>query len=174
MERVLTLIRFQLDSFTGLTDIQGLALLHTAFGYMQGFPGLVHHPAEEILLARLPGHRTDSAAACEKLAQQHAWFGRHESAMLLRMQQARSGDELACRRLQPMGISYCLEHAAHFAMEESEVFPQALEHLPDEDWTEIRARLHSVPDPIFEGQALLHYGNVYDALMALRKRFDLH
>lgn len=72
MERVLTLIRFQLDSFTGLADIQGLALLHTAFGYMRGFPGLAHHPAEEILLARLPGHRADSAAACEKLTQQHA------------------------------------------------------------------------------------------------------
>ena len=36
----------------------------------------------------------------------------------------------------------------HMQMEEAEFFPAALEHLVDEDWTELQARMTTPEDPL--------------------------
>lgn len=57
MERALTLVRFQLDSMReGGEDTPNLKPLGNALVYMRDYPGVNHHPVEEMIFDRLLGY----------------------------------------------------------------------------------------------------------------------
>ncbi|MHB8404622.1 MAG: hemerythrin domain-containing protein [Gammaproteobacteria bacterium] len=174
MERVLLLIRFQIDMLRGVHDLQGFALLTNAIGYMHNYPGIMHHPCEEIMLARLPALLSSATAICGQVAEQHRLFGSQESTMLLQIREAQAGDTGACGRLKEIGTSYCTVQADHMNTEELEVFPNALKLLPEEDWQEVMAISRAVIDPIFGLGALRRYESLYDYLMTAKVEFNVH
>src|ERR1700743_3052723 len=56
MERVLMLMRFQLDSLRQQNHASAYILLGNAIGYMHRYPNLVHPPIEDLICAKL-GHK---------------------------------------------------------------------------------------------------------------------
>jgi hemerythrin-like domain-containing protein len=174
IERVLLLIRFQAETLQGVQDLQGFELLTNAIGYMHNYPGVTHHPCEEIMLARLPALHLASARICNLVKEQHKTFANQESAMLQLIRKAQAGDIDACTRLKEIGIDYCKEQAKHITSEESELFLLAGEYLPDKDWQEIAERSKSVIDPVFGQGVLQHYQSLYDYLMSTKASLNIH
>ena len=174
IERVLLLIRFQAETLQGVQDLQGFELLTNAIGYMHNYPGVTHHPCEEIMLARLPALYPASARTCEQVKDQHKTFANQESIMLRLIREAQAGDAHACAQLKVIGAAYCKEQAKHITSEEAELFPLAGEHLSDKDWQDISERSQSVIDPVFGQGALQHYQSLYDYLMSFKVGTSLH
>jgi len=173
MERVLTLVRLQVDSLKEGQDASGFLLLSNAIGYMRDFPGVIHHPVEDLIFTRLVQHAPETRAVCARLHDQHLNFRRREATLLRRIHSAQGGDAEACREVKRMGTAYCTEHANHIRSEEVEVFPQAERWFGASDWEDIREQSKLIMDPLQE-RDLQQYDNLYDYLMTAGKRFNLH
>ena len=174
MEHVLTLVRLQVDSLQPANDTAGCRFLKNAFGYMHNYPGLVHHPTEEIIFTRLTAHAPETHALCNRLTKQHAEFGRQETSLMRHIRNLQSGETSAYRHAKELGLAYCAAHADHIRSEEVDLIPQALKWLPEEDWKDIGARSQKMIDPLLEWHALKRYNNLYDYLMEANGHFDVH
>lgn len=174
MERVLTLIRFQVCGLQPTSDPASFAFLANAIGYMHNYPGLGHHPAEELLFARLVASDPEAGKLCKHLAEQHEEFARRECAMLDCLRNAESGDPDACWHLEKLGCAYCAEHADHIGSEEAEAFPQAIRSLRTPDWAAIDRQAAQITDPLSDRDTLRRYENLYDYLMAADENFRFH
>ena len=140
-------------------------MLNNAIGYMQNYPGVSHHPTEEVIIAKLLVRAPDSRALCTQLSDQHRRFGRSEVTMLHKLRGAQGGDEQACREAKDMGTAYCTEHASHIHNEERELFPQAIRWLDGADWEAVADHSRSMLDPVFARKELKRFDNLHDYLM---------
>lgn len=174
MEHVLSLIRLHLDMLGPQPDADQLQFLRNAIAYMHLYPGLIHHPAEELMFERLVRRAPHTEALCGRLEEQHAMFKIMESSMLEKLFEAQVQhiDELAC--IREVGAAYCLTHAEHIETEESEAFPEAMNWLSSEDWGEIGEKSLFHIDPLNTPQVLANYDNLYDYLMEEGINFTLH
>lgn len=174
MERVLTLIRLQLDMLRTTSSMPGFTLLKNAIGYMRNYPGIAHHPMEEIIFARLAEHAPEARKLCVSLQDQHNDFGRTESALLGHIRSAKSGNPAARQHLLQAGVAYCATHAGHIRSEENEAFPLAIKCLPEVEWRKIGDLAVRLIAPLPSEGALDSYESLYDYLMAEGGKFDLH
>lgn len=165
MERVLTLIRLKLDVLRQ-ADEADFQLLGNAIGYMQSYPGVSHHPAEDVIIAALVGHSPESRGFCTQLSDQHRRFGRWEITLLHNLRGAQAGEPQACRDVQDMGVAYCVEHASHIRNEEVELFPRAMRWLSFGDWEKVADHSRAALDPVFARKELQRFDNLHDYLMA--------
>lgn len=174
MERVLMLIRFQVDSLQPEKDESGLILLRNALGYMHNFPGVIHHPTEEIIYSRLTQLAPDTVPLCAKLREQHRLFGQQETSLLHHIRNAQIGELWAYRLVKETAISYCQEHALHIVSEDDDVLPQAVKCLRPEDWRDVASRCETELDPVFGRDMLQHYESLYDYLMSANGELNIH
>jgi hemerythrin-like domain-containing protein len=174
MERVLTLIQLQVDSLKAGADPEGFMLLSNAIGYMRNYPGVIHHPTEELIFGRLVANAPETRILCTRLHDQHEVFREQETMLLRRIRHAQGGDLEACRDIKRVGSSYCAEHANHIRAEELDMFPQAIKWLNAYDWDQIGAGARAIIDPALERNDLKQYDNLYDYLMNAGRNLDLH
>lgn len=174
MERVLTLIQLQVDSLKAGADPEGFKLLSNAIGYMRNYPGVIHHPTEELIFSRLVANAPETRILCIKLHDQHEAFREQETLLLRRIRHAQSGDLEAWRDIRRIGTSYCAEHANHIRAEEVDMFPQAIKWLNAYDWDQIGEGARLIIDPTLERNDLKQYDNLYDYLMNAGRNLDLH
>src|ERR1700749_4903833 len=139
MERVLMLMRFQLDSLRQQNHASAYILLGNAIGYMHRYPNLVHHPVEDLICAKLAHKLPETSALCLRIREQHLAFTSAETALLKDIHVARDNEGRGWRGIQEQGVAYCVAHANHIRREETELFPQALRALKGADWDEIDA-----------------------------------
>ena len=166
MERVLTLVRFQLDSIRdGEPDGADLKLMGNAVIYMRDYPGVSHHPVEELIFGKLVGYAPEHGITCAQLAGQHRSFGEREAGLLHHIRRARLGDEMSRRHVKDLGLAYCADHSSHIRSEETEVFPGALRWLTPLDWQQVARRSRETIDPELQQRELKRYDNLYDRLM---------
>ena len=167
MERVLTLVRLQLDSIRDdVADGADFRLLGNAVVYMRDYPGVNHHPVEEMIFQKLTGYSPEHGVACTQLAGQHRSFGERESGLLHHIRRASPGDEMARRHVKDLGTAYCADHSSHIRAEEAELFPGAVRWLTPLDWQEVARRSRDTIDPALKERELKRYDNLYDRLMA--------
>lgn len=174
MERVLTLIQLQMDSLKEGSDPDGFLLLSNAIGYMRNYPGVLHHPVEELIFGKLVKRAPETRTVCARLHDQHQSFRQRESTLLRRIRSAQAGDVAACRQVKTLGKAYCTEHANHIRSEEIDVIPWAVRWLGAEEWAEIGAQARASIDPSLERNDLKQYDNLYDYLMNAGRSFNLH
>ena len=174
MERVLTLIQLQVDSLKPSADAEGLLLLGNAIGYMRNYPGVIHHPTEELIFSRLVSNAPENRALCARLHDQHEVFREQESVLLHRIRNAQGGDLDACRDIKRVGTAYCAEHANHIRLEELDMFPQAIRWLDAYDWDQVGTAARSIIDPALGREDLKQYDNLFDFLMNSGRNFGSH
>jgi hemerythrin-like domain-containing protein len=174
MERVLTLIQLQVDSLKPGADAEGFQLLGNAVGYMRNYPGVIHHPTEELIFGKLVMNAPDTRLLCVRLHDQHENFREQEEVLLRRIRNAQAGDLDACRDIRRIGTAYCAEHANHIRSEELDMFPQAIKWLNAYDWDQIGESARLIIDPTLGRNDLKQYDNLYDYLMNAGRNFDLH
>lgn len=165
MQRVLTLVRIQVDLLQGSGDLSGFALLSNAVDYMHNYPRFSHHPAEDMLFAKLKVRCSQASSSCDRLQEQHRWFGVQEHELLRLSRRAQAGDAHAYTALRQQANAYCDAHVDHTGREESEIFPLAQDTLRDADWQETLMSLQTNADPLMGPEVLRRYESLYDYLM---------
>lgn len=166
IERILVLIRLQVDHMDD-EDQDALKLLMNAIGYMQAYPGPVHHRQEDAIIGRLSASDPDIACTFERLKHQHRRFEEQEAELLQLLSRAQEGDAQACGKMREVARLYCKEHADHIDLEERILCPYALKALRNSDWRKIAAEFSGMGDPLFVPNMMNRYGNLYDCLMAM-------
>ena len=174
MERVLTLIQLQVDSLRPGADAEGFQLLGNAVGYMRRYPGVIHHPTEELIFGRLVSRAPETRSLCAKLHDQHEVFQEQEALLLRRIRNAQAGDLDACRDVKRVGSAYCAEHANHIRSEELDMFPQAIKWLDAYDWEQVGESARAIIDPALGREDLKQYDNLFDFLMNSGRNFGSH
>ena len=174
MEHVLTLIRLQADMLHPQTHNDEFVFLQKAIAYMHNYPGLIHHPAEELILHRLENHAPDTHPLCLKLLEQHKQFNIVETTLITYAGQAQQGDKAACELIKELGNTYCMEQFEHTGCEDKEMLPEAIRWLSTEDWLEIGCRSNLKMDPLGNPEILSRYNNLYDYIMATDLNLEIH
>lgn len=174
MAHIITLIRVQIDMLYPDTDSLQFEFLSKAIGYMNNFPGIVHHPAEDLIFERLVLHAPQIEPLCAHLIEQHNTFKSMEAAILGHIPRAQSGDGEACRRIKALGLAYCTDHVGHIDDEEGEALPQAVNWLSADDWREIGNKLNFAADPLSDPKILTRYDSLYDFIMEMGTTLTRH
>lgn len=174
MEHVLTLIRVQVDILHPETGPEQYAFLRRAIGYMHNYPGLIHHPAEELIFDRLTQYAPQARPLCDRLVDEHKMFVRQETAIFGHIANAEQGDGASCKRIMELGADYCMKHVGHISDEESKVLPQAVNWLSPGDWRKIHEQCRFEHDPLGKPAVLAAYESIYDYLMAESVSFNRH
>lgn len=167
MTHVLTLIRVQVEMLFPEADASQFEFLGKAIGYMNKYPGVVHHPVEEIVFERLLGYAPELQPVCANLTNQHNTFKVDEAAILGHIPRARNGDGEACRQIKALGLEYCIDHIGHIDDEEGQVLPEAVRRLRADDWRAIGASANFALDPLSDPKTLARCDNLYDFIMAM-------
>lgn len=166
MKHMITLIRVQIDILYPAADGMQFEFLDKAIGYMSKYPGLVHHPAEELIFARLLRYSPQTRQLCDHLTEQHNVFSNEEAAMLENLPRARIGDDEACRHIKEIGLTYCAQHVSHIDDEEERALPEAADWLQASDWREIGEKTNFAIDPLSDPKAVARHASIYDFIMA--------
>ena len=111
------------------------------------FQNLVHHPKEDLVLARLMERDPRSAEAILGLFTEHAKLAvlTHRFMMILR--DVGAGAELPRGWFEQLLSDYVSAVQAHMEMEEKDFFPQAADRLTDKDWQEVDALVEKLRGP---------------------------
>jgi hemerythrin-like domain-containing protein len=165
MERVLILIRLQVDSLRPVNSVRDLRLIDRAIAYMDGFPSQVHDPSEELLFTRLVERAPNCAPLCGRLAQQQNGFSLAQSTLLEHIKRAKAGVNRAHKQVQESGVFYCMQYADHIYSEETDMLPSARRRLTPEDWEAVNRQA----DYTFrrgDHEELKTHDSLYEFLMA--------
>lgn len=169
--RVLSLMSVQLG-FLSKGNTKGLALLGTATHYLTHFPGILHHPLEELMFDSVQKSAPAMADTHGRLVREHVTLANAavEFSAGICLQQLTEDTDVP--RLQQQGGEYILAYADHIRFEEDEVLPQALEVLSQQQLADIHTRFVFKRDPLFNRERLSLYENLYDALMGEAANLD--
>lgn len=169
--RVLSLMSVQLG-FLSKGNTKGLALLGTATNYLTHFPGILHHPLEELMFDSVQRSAPAMADTHGRLVREHVALANAavEFSAGICLQQLTEDTDVP--RLQQQGGEYILAYADHIRFEEDEVLPQALEVLSQQQLADIHTRFVFKRDPLFNRERLSLYENLYDALMGEAANLD--
>lgn len=174
MEHVLTVIRLQADMLNSHSGAEELAFLQKAIGYMHNYPGLIHHPAEDLIFERLQIRSGDASQLCTKLTEQHKQFAILEITLLEYVGQAQEGDQGACELIKKLGNTYCAEHFDHLSVEDNDLLPLAISVLTEEDWLDIGYKSNLDMDPLSNPDLLKHHDSLYDYIMSTNPNLNAH
>lgn len=174
IEHIITLIRLQADMLHRETEAQELAFLQRAIAYMNNYPGLIHHPAEEMIFDHLVKKRSDALQLCAKLVDQHKEFSILETTVLEYIGQAHCGNKDAFELIKKLSDTYCREHADHLALEENEMLPRAISVLAPDDWRDVACRSNLHMDPLGNVDVLKNHDNLYDYIMSTNPNLKPH
>lgn len=163
IERVLILIRLQVDSLRPLNSERDLSLIDNALAYMAGFPTEIHDPSEDILFDHLVMRAPSAATLRTYLLKQQGSLSHLQSALQRHVKQARAGDLEGHAQIKHSGVAYCLEYADHIHNEEKDLLPSARRALLPEDWDRVdRQVAEKLPHESYP--ALKSQDSLYDFL----------
>ena len=174
MEHVLTLIRVQIDILHPESVPEQYVFLRRAMGYMHTYPGLIHHPAEELIFERLVAYAPQAGPLCDRLSKEHTLFADEETAIFGHIANAEQGDGASWRQIRERGAEYCVMHSGHINDEESKALSQAVNWLSPRDWRNIGEQCRFEHDPLSNPAVLGAYESLYDYIMAENVSFDRH
>jgi hemerythrin-like domain-containing protein len=170
ISRVLSLMRMQLD-FLQVNDGPGLTLLSNVMNYMRQFPGLMHHPLEELIFDRMPEADGALPEVVTRLRDEHRRFPLMETDFLICISRQLATKDDMRGPLRELGHTYLDSYAEHVQVEEREWLPLALDMLTAAQWDQVYNAGLLGEDPIFGPQSQARFDNLYDALMQAGAKF---
>jgi hemerythrin-like domain-containing protein len=146
--KLLDCLETQLDLFhDGATPHYEL-MLDIMF-YMTHYPDVLHHPKEDLALARMRAQDPDVGAIADELDLQHEDLQRMGADLVVRLADV-VNDGLTTRdSLETPARDYIATFRAHMSFEERRVLPIAARLLRDSDWAAIDRALRHIEDPLF-------------------------
>jgi hemerythrin-like domain-containing protein len=146
--KLLDCLEGQLDLFHDGTTPHYELMLDVMF-YMTHYPDVIHHPKEDLALARMRARDPDIGALADELDLQHEDLQRMGSDLVARLSDI-VNDGIATREsVEIPARDYIATFREHMSFEERRVLPVAARLLGDADWAAIDAALRHIEDPLF-------------------------
>ncbi|MFQ5544846.1 MAG: hemerythrin domain-containing protein [Acidiferrobacterales bacterium] len=142
------------------------ALMFDAMHYMVNYPDLVHHPAEDLIFAKLKHRDPDTGAEVDRLTAEHQVLADKSAQFLELLRRIDNETTMVSREaVEAQGVDYISLLRKHMSKEEGQVFPRVHQVLVDDDWQEISAALKKQEDPVFGKIVAEEYRTLYDWLV---------
>jgi len=124
-------------------------LLLDIVAYLGHFPGLAHHPREDVAFARLADRDPSLRAMVARLQQEHRVIAA-AGERLRELLEAILDDAFAERvQVEAACATFLVYYRHHIQTEEQGIMPRAAKLLNADDWKAIADAHAAVPDPLF-------------------------
>jgi hemerythrin-like domain-containing protein len=164
MRHVLHLMRGQLDLLER-NAAPDFVLLGNALYYLRKFPGVVHHPKEELLFELLLSAEPALYHDIERLREQHKMIYELEEWLQEAAVQASKLGAAGYPQLVEFGRRYLLIQKEHSVTEETVIFPQALKALTPADWSLLGMQAQQIENPPPSGSMKGRFQAFYDRVL---------
>jgi hemerythrin-like domain-containing protein len=145
---LLKLLEGQLDLFHEGESPDYDLMLDIMF-YMTHYSDVMHHPREDLALARIMEHDPKAAPIVDDLAGQHGRLKECGKALVQALEDIVNGSIFSREHVETPGRAYVTEFRGHMQTEESTILPLAAKVLRARDWAAIDAVIRHIDDPLF-------------------------
>ena len=146
--RLLNLLEGQLDLFhSGKTPDYDMML--DIMYYMTHYSDVMHHPREDLALARIIELDRKAAPIVTELAHQHVRLKDCGNALVQALEDIINGSISSREHVEAPGRTYVSEYRQHMQTEETAILPLAAKVLCGQDWAAIDAVIRHIDDPVF-------------------------
>ena len=145
-------------------------LLRNIMQYITQYPDRYHHPKEDLIFAQLVRREPEVRVDVEALLKEHVSLGTAgwEFDRLLRKADV---DSVHMREgVAAAGFAYIRALREHMLIEESIIFPIAMEVLTVEDWKLIDEKIGTAKDPLFGSEVPDEYQRLYGLIVDRAER----
>ena len=148
IEHLLRILERELGVFdrAGRPDYE---IIGAIVDYFQIYPDRIHHPKEDLVLAKLKDRDPQAAASIGNLEGEHEGMAARLRRFANVVELVLKEQELSRKEFNHIASEFIDHERRHMEMEEKHFFPVALEVLTTQDWAELDARLTDEADPLF-------------------------
>jgi hemerythrin-like domain-containing protein len=146
--KLLNLLEGQLDLFHKGESPDYDMMLDIMF-YMTHYSDVMHHPREDMALARIMERERDAAPIVNELSAQHARLKTCGNELVQALEDIINGSISSREHVESPGRTYVSEFRRHMQTEEDSLLPLAAKVLRSKDWTAIDAVIRHIEDPLF-------------------------
>jgi hemerythrin-like domain-containing protein len=148
MRLLLRALERQLATFRAGEDID-VDIVQESLQYCQDYPSHMHHPREDILLAKLRERDPDAAAKVGALEEEHKELLQLTGTFLDLIDKVVMEIEVPRDTLANLWQTFLDNYKRHMAAEERSLFVESQKVLTPEDWIAVGEALNDVADPVF-------------------------
>ncbi len=163
--RLLAVLERQLDLFDR-AEHPDYDMLSAIAAYFVGFPEQVHHPKEDLVLARMREVSPKAAAEVGDLESEHERIGVQATVFRDAVTNVLHDAEMPRVAFHTVVRDFIAEQRKHMQMEETRFFPAAEKALGPADWEALDADAARVPDPLFGPKGSREFAKVYADIVA--------
>jgi len=168
--RVLFSLEREVKACSGLSaDHYSLTDIRNILDYIQAYPEIWHHPAEDALYEVLLAKDVGAAAVVAHLIEEHAVLELLTANLLDYIAQFEVGKGADVDLIKPRFIKstndYISRQLRHMDQEQRFLFPLIEQHLTEVDWLAIKERLQSQQQVQDEG-GLAYYRSFYHDMVS--------
>jgi hemerythrin-like domain-containing protein len=116
--------------------------------YFKDYPDTCHHPKEDMIIEKLKVRDPVGAAAVGDLEAQHREGAKRLRRVAEAVERVLSDQDLLRQNVHNIIGDFINHERQHIAIEESVVFPTALNALLPKDWADIGTKLGNRDDPL--------------------------
>lgn len=142
-------------------------LLLAAVEYLREYAERQHHPAEDLVYARLKSCDPDCAARCGDLVADHHRLEGLTDRFLALLRGVLAESTVARDRVDREAFAFLDAHRKHMRAEDTRFFDEAERVLSAKDWEELADKARAVPDPLFGVRAEARYRELRRIIDAL-------
>lgn len=164
--RYMTLLLETLDEELQTADpkiAEDFFLMQDIVRYLHEYSDAVHHPTEDIMFGKLLMRDPSLKKDVDRLLHDHELLTANTAEILelLNSAAAQQTPE-ASEAVRASTAKYTTRLRKHMRLEESVVFPRAIQCLANKDWHAIESRLEATDDPLFGANVGRDYRLLYE------------
>ena len=147
----------------GLDSAASYYLVQDIARYMHEYPDVIHHPTEDILFERLLLRDPEVKQDVDWLRRDHLRLESNTAEIIELLDVAATKQSAEAKDAASQAVKHYIERLQeHIVLEESKLFPMAVQCLSHTDWKMIGDRLEEVDDPLFGQTVERDYRPLYE------------
>jgi hemerythrin-like domain-containing protein len=167
--QLLRALEWQLSEFK-LSKQPDYDVLLAAVDYFTTFPGLSHHPSEDLIFDKLRERAPDIADSVGDLRGAHDALADRVRALAHGLGSILAEAELPREAILRWFAEFIDHQRQHIEMEESTFFPAAEKRLTEGDWRAIQAEIARSVDPVLEANADEKFAELREAIVTWQRQ----
>ncbi|HEV2550228.1 MAG TPA: hemerythrin domain-containing protein [Stellaceae bacterium] len=145
-------------------------VLLAAVDYLLTFPGLSHHPTEDLIFDKLRQRAPEIAASVGNLRTAHDALAVQTRVLVDGLRAVLAEAELPREAIVRWSSELIDHQRQHIEMEERTFFPAAAKTFTKKDWSELRVTITKSIDPLFEAKVDEKFAELRKAIFAWQRQ----
>ena len=161
--KLLNVLEAELDLFHK-GDSPNYELMLDVMFYMTHYPDVLHHPREDLAFAKIKAREKSAGPTVDELSEQHMQLRKLGEELVGALSDIVNGSISSRERVESSGRAYVANFSSHMRTEETTILPMAAKLLRAKDWSEIKAAIQHIDDPLFGNAAEKRYAAIHQQI----------